>query len=666
MLHCRYRSEARNRVESGRGSVRVWSSFVQASNGPLLAKAAIAAALVAVFLAMRRKEPEGTLGGYAIIAAILLLRDLLYAFFPLADAYRASDLLILSLLFHLRTAPFAKGAALWGPLALNAAAFGLLLAKAVFGFAPNLSPELLRQAAFVSLAVGTLIPVFERARLVSRNRELSNKSTLPMGVGTALYLIGGAALGIENSYFQGLVAPLFYCLFFLPAFLFTDIAQNQLEAAVEHYEDSIDSLFDLLQATGSAFKAEFSMQEVLDSMLRSIVERSGADGGILLLVDEFEDTVSVRSSLGLYPPPFKLPENLPRDRERIEAFVRHARFKLGEGLLGEVAKSGAALFIQAPDSRLPDNGDEEWLRQGGHMATPLSVGDRTIGVVSVAKGRGQSFAERDFDRCKLLASFGSIAVANSFTFLEAAERSDIEREAAIAENVQRTLTPKRLPDLGRISFGAFTGPARGVCSDYYDVIQTRPDRAIVVVGDVAGKGVAASLVMVMIRSILHLITSSTKDAATLVQWVNRGVSGKVDLDHYATLGLVAVDSSDGSLEFANAGHQPIILYRAASDAIETVDIKSVPIGVEKTTPYSSKRLSLGPGDILVMYTDGIVETMNPHGKQYGRKNLGNAVQRGRSLSAKELAETIRVDILDFAGQSRQHDDQTVLVMKANS
>ena len=108
----------------------------------------------------------------------------------------------------------------------------------------------------------------------------------------------------------------------------------------------------------------------------------------------------------------------------------------------------------------------------------------------MAKSGQGVFSERDFDRCKLLANFGSIAVANSFSFLEAAERSDIEREADIAANVQGTLLPKKLPDVRGFAFGAFASSARGVCSDYYDIIQTKPDKAVIAVGDVAGKGVA--------------------------------------------------------------------------------------------------------------------------------------------------------------------------------
>ncbi|MDA8425619.1 MAG: SpoIIE family protein phosphatase [Treponema sp.] len=642
-------------------------SFVKAASGPLLVKLALAAVLFAAFLFLRRRDTEGVMTGFAFLAGILALRDLGFAFFPSPSFYRATDLIIFGLVLYLVTKPFRPGWALWGALSIEALTLIALFLDTALGLFPDLPRWVFSLAAFAPVAANATVTALKAHESESPLAELGAKTWLLLLAGSLIYLGASILLGPSSGLFQSLVVPLFYALLFSLGFFYVDIIQSQLIGAVDYYEESVDSLYEMLLATGSAMKAEFSLQEVLDNMLLATVKRTGADSGLLLLADEFDDAVSVRSMLGFCASPVKLPENLPRSEDRVAAFVRHARFALGEGILGEVAQSGRHFFAAAGDDpRLPDNGDEDWLGPGGVIAAPLIVRDRIIGVICASKAPGGVFSERDFDRCKLLANFGSIAVASSFTFLEAAERSDIEREAAIAENVQSTMLPKKLPALRGLSFGAFSTPARGVCSDYYDVIQTRADKAILVVGDVAGKGVAASLVMVMLRSILRLITNTTKDAATLLQWLNRGVSGMVDMDHYATVALVDADASTGSLELANAGHQPVLIYRAHADAIETVEMKSVPIGVERTTAYSARRLALGAGDVLVMYTDGIVEAMNAQGKQYGRKNLGNVVQRNHSLPAKDIAERVRAELQEFTGQARQHDDQTVLVMKAKN
>ena len=117
------------------------------------------------------------------------------------------------------------------------------------------------------------------------------------------------------------------------------------------------------------------------------------------------------------------------------------------------------------------------------------------------------------------------------------------------------------------------------------------------------------------------------------------------------------------MEYANASHQPLLLYRRATDSIETIEIKSVPIGVERDSEYSRKALRLADGDLVVMYTDGIVEAMNEQGKQYGRKSLSQVVTRNRDLAPKEIVNRIKSDLESFVGSVRQHDDQTVLILK---
>jgi sigma-B regulation protein RsbU (phosphoserine phosphatase) len=149
----------------------------------------------------------------------------------------------------------------------------------------------------------------------------------------------------------------------------------------------------------------------------------------------------------------------------------------------------------------------------------------------------------------------------------------------------------------------------------------------------------------------------------MLSWINRGITGKIEMDHYATLGLVDVNLATGEVEYANAGHQPLLIYRAQEDGIESVELKSIPIGVERGMNYVRKSLKLRAGDVLLLYTDGVVEAMNAQGRQFGRKSLGSSLLRCRELSARETALKIRSDLANFVGDTRQHDDQTVLVLK---
>ena len=636
-------------------------------NGPQVAKFIVAAILLLAFAFWQRKEAEGVMRGYIIVALFALLRDSVFVFFPDPNLYIATDLVLVALLALAFVLPVKGGATLYNAVALSV--FSGLLA---FGL-PLLGIDTPPRFVFLlaGLAPVLVILLYRRGQAVQgegQAKRLVRLVRYPLAAGSLVYLVAEAVLGPENFWFQAFGVTGYYGIIALVGFIFIDILRAELVSAVEYYEDSVDSLFELFTATGSVIKAGFSLQEVLDGLINVAVEKTRADGGIVLLAEELEEVVAVRAMQGRFPPPFKLPDSLPKDEERVVTHLRHARFRLGEGIFGQVAMEGGALFVPDTDAdpTIAKNGDDEWLRLRSLMIAPLVWKDETIGLVAVARIGEEPFSERDFDRLKLLGSFGAISVSDAFTFLEAAERSDIDREAAIAEEIQRTVVPRKLPEVPGLSLAVFMSPAHGVCSDYYDLIRMRGDRALVVFGDVAGKGVSAGLVMVMVRSILHLIVNTTKDAATLLSWVNRGLCGKVDMDHFSTLGLVLIDGGTGELEYANAAHQPLLIYRKETGTVETVDIKSIPIGVERTTEYVSRSLRVKEGDVLLMYSDGVVEAMDEQGRQYGRKNLGAALLRSKDLAAKEIVETIRAEVERHSAKARRHDDQTVLVMKANN
>jgi len=642
-------------------------SVARALGGPELVKLSIAAILIIAFTFWQRMEAEGVMRGFIALAVAALLRDILWQFLPRPALYIASDLVLFAILALAFGLPLGRSLKLWAASGISLLAGILAVLSDVLG-SDILPPVVFLVGGLAPIAVLFLYGTGRKDISAGQGGRLLRRVRFPLAIVSFAYLIAEAFVVPTGAWFHFAVVSAWYGSIALIGFLFVDILRSDLVNAVGYYEESVDSLYELFTATGSVIKSGFSLQEVLDGLIGVSVERTGADGGIVLLTEEFEEVVAVRAMQGRFPPPYKLPESLPREEERVVSHLKHARFRLGEGFFGELARDGSSILVPDAlgDDRFPRNGDEEWLRLRSLMVAPLSARDQVIGLVAVARIGEEPFSERDFDRLKLLANFGAISVSDAFTFLEAAERGDIDREASIAEEIQRTVIPRRLPELPGLSCGVFTNSARGVCSDYYDIVRVRGDRSLVAFGDVAGKGVPAGLVMVMVRAILHLIVNSTKDVATLMAWVNRGLSGKVDMDHFTTLSLLLIEPDSGEFEYANAAHQPLVIYRKESDSLESVDIKSIPIGVEPASEYVSRRIKLGRGDILLLYTDGVIEAMNEHGRQFGRKNLGNALLRVRELGAKEIAEAIKGELEDFSGASRRHDDQTVLVIKARN
>lgn len=450
----------------------------------------------------------------------------------------------------------------------------------------------------------------------------------------------------------------------------TEISADLSEATNEELLETDDSLLDVsrdfLIHAAKAFSEDSGLDKLLEYINASIIEETKADGGAILLLDDFDDIIAVKSFKGEFPPPYCIPADIPHKIVRVETNFRFAQFGLSDNIFGIVAKSGKAELITDPlnDSRMYQNEPEEFLRLGTYIFVPLKLKDTVIGVVSLARKFGsEPFTEAEFKAAKVLTSFASSAVNSVYAFHEIVEHSELTREAELACKLQKNLHPKLLPAIPSVTVGNYFNTAEGVCGDYYDVIPSRKDRISFVLADVAGKGMNSLMIMIMLRAILRLVVNTTQSAATILSWANRGISNESTIDHFASLALINYDSTTGKIQFATAGTTPVYIYSAETKEIKKVSSPSEPIGVEKTTQYVDNEADVKSGDIIVMYTDGLVETVNESGVPYTAGKLTQLIAQNSNLSGKEIANLVKSDIKKFSGSAHQHDDQTLLVIK---
>jgi sigma-B regulation protein RsbU (phosphoserine phosphatase) len=381
------------------------------------------------------------------------------------------------------------------------------------------------------------------------------------------------------------------------------------------------------------------------------------------MLDEFQKALKYRAIVGTYYPPFNVPDRVKIKSSQLEEYLYSANIEIGQTLLGESFQKAEPVYIQNTqrDGRLTQDGQ---LAVSSLMVVPLVVAKRILGVISVSKQSwGQFFSTEDFEHLKAFADYASLSIDMHLTYLEVLEKKQIERELGIAAEIQKKLVPRRLPQMNKTELAIHSLPARGVSGDYYDVFRLDPQKLIILVGDVAGKGIPAALVMVMIHSIFHLIASPKRDIATTLTWINRGLIGQVDIDRYATLSILCYDEASRSLQYSNAAHHPLLVYRCGADKLEQVDTEGLPIGIDRSSAYRMKSIGLSPGDIALMYTDGITEAMNPEGEQYTLERLSGVIRSHCAKKAEELKKVIEEDLNRFTGTARQHDDQTLVILK---
>lgn len=415
-----------------------------------------------------------------------------------------------------------------------------------------------------------------------------------------------------------------------------------------------------------AFSEESGLARLLDQINNGIIKETKADGGAILLVDDFDDVIAVKSFTGDFPPPYKLPDDVPHKIVRVETNFRFAQFSLDENIFGQVIKSGQPELITngKEDSRLYENEPEDFLKLGSYIIIPLKLQDTVIGLIALARTHEKEpFSDYDFKAAQVLTDFACGAIKSVYSFQEVVEHADLTREAEIAGKLQLKLHPKLLPNIPGLSLGSFYNTSEGVCGDYYDVLPSRVDRISFILADVAGKGMTSLVIMVMIRAIMRLIVNTTQSASTILSWVNRGIALESNIDHFASLALINYDSTAKKIQYATAGSTPILYYNSKTDEITQISKVTEPIGVEKNTTYTDNELEVNSGDIIIMYSDGVAESVNIAGRQYTKNRLIQIVTENKHLSGKEIAGLVKTDIKQFCGSVRQHDDQTVLIIK---
>ena len=407
---------------------------------------------------------------------------------------------------------------------------------------------------------------------------------------------------------------------------------------------------------------------LLDSITKSCMEATGANGGAVLLVDEFDDVISVKSFMGDFPPPYRLPEDLPHKPLRVSTSFKYAQFPLRDNVFGEIASAGKAELIASPslDDRIVQNGPEDFLKLGSFIFIPLKIREKDIvvGLLALSRNPGEEpFGNNEFKWAQTLAGFAESALKTTLNFRQYREQQDLTKESDIAGELQVSLLPKKLPALQGVSLGAMAEHTAGVCSDSYDVIPARADRISFVLMDVAGKGMNSLLVMTMIRAMFRLIVNTTQSAGTILSWANRGICAESNLDHFASVSLINYDPTTRKVQLSTGGTIPVMRFNASKGALEAVSVASEPIGVERSKSYKDIEFTAGKGDFIITYTDGIAEALNSAGKQYSVSNISNIIKANGAKSGKDVASLIRADMKKFVGTEQLHDDQTLLVIK---
>lgn len=447
----------------------------------------------------------------------------------------------------------------------------------------------------------------------------------------------------------------------------TSLQQQKPIQPDENESKALEISYSFAEKASEAFSEKNGMNALLDYVNKTIREEINADGGAILMIDDFEDVITVRSFDGDFPPPYKLPSDMPHKPIRIATNFKFASFPLRENIFGEIATAGKPELITKPenDARIYQNGPEEFLECGSYIMIPIKIQDSVIGVAAFARTKQNPvFTEENLKTASMITDFAATSIKSVVSVKDIIEHNDLIKEAEIASKIQEMLHPAKLPALPGIQLGTIWNPEEGVCGDYYDVIVSRRDRVSFVMSDVAGKGINSVIVMSMLHAMIRLVVNTKKTAGTILEWVNHGIAAEsFSTDHFASCALINYDPIKKVAEIATGGTTPVFYYSKEKNEIKQISTPSEPIGVDKESQYKDILQDIKTGDILITYTDGLVEALNEQGTQYPKESLLKIVSSNANSTGKDIANLVKSDIKKFIGNSSLHDDQSLLVIK---
>jgi sigma-B regulation protein RsbU (phosphoserine phosphatase) len=416
------------------------------------------------------------------------------------------------------------------------------------------------------------------------------------------------------------------------------IENARLYGRVDRQNRTLRLLTDLSQ--------QFSSILDLDELLRRIAEEVKAliayDAFSILLVDEAQGCLRHRFSI------------------RYDLRVDLDNIPLGKGITGAAAASREVVRSDntlADPRYIPSHPEVR-----SEVAVPLIAHDRVIGVMDLESERFAYFTEDHVRLLSLLAPQVASSVENARLYEEVAQREKrIEQDLEAARELQSVLLPKQAPEIAGLEIAIRYRPARILGGDLYDFFEYGPEGALITFGDVSGKGAAAALYGALVSGLLRSLAPQRRHPARLMKALNEALAERKVEARFVSLLVLVWNAGARRFSIGNAGALPPIICRQAE--ILRPRVAGIPLGLFPDCEYDQISVDTQPGDLVVLYSDGIPDQYNPARDEYGRRRLEEALRKACGGGPQRVVEAIFADLDQFKQSAASFDDQTLMVFK---
>ncbi len=403
------------------------------------------------------------------------------------------------------------------------------------------------------------------------------------------------------------------------------------------------SLYGIMQAMNSSL--EFS--EVLNTVLDSMMEVTGAQRGFLMIADD--QTGRLRTQVA------RTHDGNPPEESYSTTIVN------------EVVATRQPLLTNNAQFDTRYTAGQSIIMKGlrAILCAPMLVKDRLVGVVYVDTSiRSGTFTESDLFLLSVVAGQAAIAIENARLYRVAVEKGRLERELQMAREIQELLLPRRMPQLPGYEIQAHWRSAREVAGDFYDVFRLSDDTVGVVIADVSDKGAPAALFMASARSMIRSYAFSGYSPFETLSRTNDMIMADAGDGTFVTV-YYSLFRLGGSAVHLNAGHNPPAIYRCSANEVDFLPRGGRALGWFPNNPLKPIEFMLEPGDVIIYYTDGLTDAENAAGESFGESRLAQALSECCHLSAGEILTYVVAQVDNFCGDIPAFDDLTLCIVRYN-
>jgi len=450
--------------------------------------------------------------------------------------------------------------------------------------------------------------------------------------------------------------------------------EHRLEKRLQGLRKEKKILFDFLHDLGEAFTESIDQHQMLEIILDSAQKVCDAHGGVIYLWNHDRTALRAETVKGFFPPPMAV-DNQVADKfatrvEYLETYLKSEPLLAdGINILLDVSRDNEPVLIPdaTDDPRFPDF-KEESLKVRTYIAVPLNYRGEKLGVIALANREdGNPFSRQDFEVLQSVADQAAFSLHSATTYRQLSDKRKMDHDLNVAHEIQQILLPRHPPEITGYDLYAYNLPAQQVSGDYYDFIKVDEDRIGLAIADVSGKGIPASLIMAMCRSVLRSRATGLASPAQALCELNRQLFPDIREDMFITMVYLVLNHKTNELRVARAGHEAPIMATDNFRKIESIKGPGMALGIDGGPVFDEVVedvvIPLQPGDTIIAYTDGINEALDEHGEEFGRAHIKEAIPQAGTQGMEFLIKNIVERVQRFAGDQPQNDDITMAALQ---